>query len=218
MPGKKLYEFAHLHQPRLFASEDIARGVKKKVDALAVIHAAALTNITSIRESNELTAKGKQAALRELEAEMIRNTKEWEKANQHYADYAKQLENEMQPKRHREDDMVYESRQREIRDHFHKLDPLDQEAMYRIAAEEGNDQFLEAIEHSPWPIQFSTQAQIDKIRDQQLSRQYPEQSLILKDVRMAQTQVDSALGAVTVSLRKHKLEIAGDAVVEADAA
>ena len=160
--GKKLYQFAYLHQPRLFASEDIARGVEKKLDALDDIHRSALASVTSIRGSNELTNKGKQAALAELEAEIVKKTKEWQQANGHYADYAKQLENEMQPKRHRQDDMVYESRQREIRDHFHKLDPLDQEAMYRIAAEEGNDQFLEAIEHSPWPIQFSTQAQIDK--------------------------------------------------------
>ncbi len=211
--AKKLYEFAHLHQPRLFASEDIARGVEKKLDALDGIHRTALTSVTSIRESKDLTAKGKQTALKELEAEIVKKTKEWQQGNGHYADYAKQLEKKMQPKRHRQDDQVYESRQREIRDHFHLLDPIMQEAAYRQAAEKGNDQFLEAIEHSPWPIEFSTQAQIDKIRDAQLSRQYPEQAQTLKDVRMAQTQVDSALKSVGADLRKHKLEILGDAPV-----
>ena len=152
---KKLYEFAHIHQPTLFASEDVARGVEKKLDALDAIHRTALVSVTSTRESNELTAKGKQSALEELQAEVVKKVRDWQKANQHYSDYASQLVQEMKPKRHSRDDIVWELQQREIRDHFRTLDRIEQEAVYRAAAAEGNDQFLEAIEHSPLPFKFS---------------------------------------------------------------
>lgn len=211
--GKKLYQFGFMHQPRLFASEDIARGVEKKLDSLEVIHRSALKNITLIRESKNLTAKGKQTALKELEEEIVFVTKEWQKENRHYADYAKQLENEMTPIKKRPDDFVGEMRKREIRDYLRTLDPVDLEGRYMAAAESGDELFLSAVDESPIPFTFTTEALVEKTRFSRLERQYPEQALTLKDVRTARQQVDSALGSVAADLRKHGLEIAGDAPV-----
>ena len=207
--GKKLYQFTFLHQPRLFASEDIARGVEKKVDELDGIHRSALTSVTSIRESKDLTAKGKQTALKELEAEIVKKTKEWQQGNVHYDNQAKLLERDMKPKRHRPDDIVWELQQREIRDHFRKLDPIMQEAAYREAAAVGNDLLLSAIEESPIPFVFATQGQIDKIQFQRLETQYPKQAARLRDLQLASQQADSSLNAVRDSLLKSGLEIVG---------
>ena len=66
----------------------IAGAVEKKLDALDVIHRSALTSITSIRESKDLTTKGKQ------------------------------LEGKMAPKQKRPDGVVAELRQRELRDYL----------------------------------------------------------------------------------------------------
>ena len=84
-----------------------------------------------------------------------------------------------------------------------------QEAAHREAAISGNDLLLDAIETSPIPLKFATQALIDKIRFQRLETQYPKQAARLHDLQTASQQVDSALNAVRASLRKHSLEIVG---------
>ena len=88
MTVKKSYDFVHLHKSSLYASEDIARGVEKKLDSLDVIHRSALTGVASIRNSKDLTPKGKQSALDELADKLQRQTKEWQDSHTHYSDYA----------------------------------------------------------------------------------------------------------------------------------
>ena len=77
--SKKMFSFAHIHQPRLFKSEDLARGVGKALDELDVIYVSAKSKIKAIKDSGEFTQKGKQAALGELSVEVEREVKDWEK-------------------------------------------------------------------------------------------------------------------------------------------
>lgn len=66
MSEKKMYTFSHFHQPRLYASQDLARGVRKALDELDAIFISAMSKIKVIKSSAEFTQKGKQAALGEL--------------------------------------------------------------------------------------------------------------------------------------------------------
>ena len=214
----KMYDFAHIHQPTLFSDQDLADGLGKITDRLESIFLSARSKARSISESNDLTKQGRVNGLKDLSAKVDRETKDW-RANIHYADMIQQVENEMKPVQKRPDDVVAEMQRREIRDHLRTLDPVMQEAAYREAAISGNDLLLDAIETSPIPLKFATQALIDKIRFQRLETQYPKQAARLRDLQTASQQVDSALNSVRASLRKHSLEIVGvDPVQELAAA
>jgi len=218
MTTKKMYEFAHIHQPTLFADQDLADGLGKIIDRLESIFLSARSEARSISESNDLTKQGRVNGLKDLSAKVDRETKDWY-AGIHYAEMIRQVENEMKPIQKRPDDSVAEMRRREIRDHLRTLDPVMQEAAYREAAISGNDLLLDAIETSPIPLKFATQALIDKIRFQRLETQYPKQAARLHDLQLASQQVDSALNAVRASLRKSGVEIRGvDPVQELAAA
>lgn len=208
MPGKKLYEFTHIHQPNLFTDQDLAAGLGKNLDKLEVILLSARKDAKSISDSKDFTKDGKINQLKDLSAKADRETKDW-RASMHYAEMIRQVEAEMKPIQKRTDDQVGEMRKREIRDYLQRLDPLMQEAAYREAAAGGNDLLLSAIEESPIPFVFATQAQIDKIQFQRLETQYPKQAARLHDLQTASQQVDSALNAVRASLREHSLEIRG---------
>ncbi len=84
-----------------------------------------------------------------------------------------------------------------------------QERAYREAAAGRNDSLLSAIEESPLPFVFATQALIDKIRFQRLESQYPKQAARLHDLQIASQQVDSAFNSVRATLRKSGVEIRG---------
>ena len=218
MTEKKMYEFAHIHQPTLFADQDLADGLGKNIDRLESIFLSARSESRSISESNDLTKQGRVNGLKDLSAIIDRETKDW-RASMHYAEMIRQVENEMKPVQKRPDDVVAEMQRREIRDHLSSLDPVEQEGMYREAAISGNDLLLDAIETSPIPLKFATQALIDKIRFQRLETQYPKLAARLRDLQTASQQVDSALNSVRASLRKHSLKIVGvDPVQELAAA
>lgn len=44
MTEKKLYEFAHIHQPALFTDQDLADGLGRNLDKLEVILLSAQSN------------------------------------------------------------------------------------------------------------------------------------------------------------------------------
>ena len=216
--SKKLYAFPFLHKASLFESEAMAQRVEEKVDALNTIHMSASTSITLIRESKDLTTKGKQSALVDLQADVGGEIKEWQKANHHYADYAKQLEEKMVPKKARQDDLLQFLREQEMRQELKAMDILIIEGMYRDAVESGNDLLVDAIDNAPIPFKFATQGLINKMRFARLASQYPEEAQTLKDVRTAQEQVDSALKSSRADLLKQGLEILAEDPVAAAAA
>lgn len=215
---QKMYDFAHLHAPSLFESEDIAQGVERKLDALAAIYASAVVSMTSIRKSKALTPKGKQDQLVDLQAEVEKKMKDWQKANQHYADYAKQLEGKMTPKNHRPDDVVRFLKEQEIRRELKGIDILEVEVMYREAVEQGDDLIADAVEHAPLPYRFATKDLVETLRFDRMATHFPEESLILKDVRVAQEQAQSALASARVELHKYKIDTSAEDVVAAAAA
>ena len=214
MTEKKMYEFAHIHQPALFTDQDLADGLGRNMDKLETVFLSAQSKARSISESKDLTRPGKENKLKDLSEKVDRKTKDW-RASMHYADMIRQVENEMKPIQKKPDDSVAEMRRREVRDYLRTLDPVMQEAAYREAAAGGNDLMLAAIEESPVPFVFATQAMIDKIRFQRLETQYPKQAARLHDLQLASQQVDSALNSVRATLRKNGVEIAGqDPVAE----
>lgn len=208
MPGKKLYEFTHLHQPTLFSDQDLADGLAKNLDKLETIFLSTRKEAQSISASTDLTRPGKVNQLKDLSAKADRETKDW-RASMHYAEMIKQTEAEMKSIQKRPDDVVGELQKREIRDYMRSLDPIMQESMCREAASGGNDLLLSAIEESPVPFVFATQAQIDKIRFQRLETQYPVQAARLRDLQLASQQADSSLNAVRADLAKSGLKITG---------
>ena len=215
---KKLYEFAHIHQPTLFTDQGLADGLRKNMDRLESIFLSGRSEARSISDSKDLTKQGRINGLKDLSEKVDRETKDW-RGSMHYAEMIRQVENEMKPIKKRDDDVVAEMQRREIRDHLRSLDPVLQEAAYREAAAGGNDLVMDAIDTSPVPLRFATQTLIDKIRFQRLETQYPEQSSRLHDLQTASQQADSALNSVRASLRKHSLEIVGvDPVQERAAA
>ena len=213
MTEKKMYEFAHIHQPALFTDQDLADGLGRNMDKLETIFLSAQSKARSIGASKDLTRPGKVNQRKELSEKVDRETKDW-RASMHYAEMIQQVEKEMKPIQKRSDDQVGEMRKREVRDYLRTLDPVLQEAAYREAASGGNDLLLVAIEESPVPFVFATQELIDKIRFQRLETQYPEPAARLHDLQIASQQVDSALNSVRGSLRKFEVEIRGVDVVQ----
>ena len=175
---------------------------------METIFLSAQSGARSISDSKDLTRPGKVNKLKDLSDKVDRETKDW-RASMHYAEMIRQVEKEMKPVQKRPDDVVAEMQRREIRDHLRSLDPVEQEAAYREAAISGNDLFLDAIDTSPVPLRFATQALIDKIRVQRLETQYPKQASRLHDLRTASQQADSALNSVRGSLLKIGVEIVG---------
>lgn len=194
--GKKMFTFAHIHQPRLYASEDLARGVGKALDELDAIFVSAKSKIKAIKDSGQYTQKGKQAELVELAKQIEPQVKDWQKVIDGYKEQIRQLNEEMQPKRNREDDIVAKLRQREIRDYLRTLDPVDLEARFIAAAEQGDELFLAAIEESPVSFNFATKNLVQKVRFRRLSAQYPVQSTKVADLTVATQSATSALATV----------------------
>jgi hypothetical protein len=52
MTTKKMYEFAHIHQPALFADQDLAEGLGKNIDRLESIFLSARSNDRYTPESS----------------------------------------------------------------------------------------------------------------------------------------------------------------------
>lgn len=214
---KKNYAFGHIHQPSLFNSQDLATGVQERLDKLDAIFSSAMTGIRSIKTDGMLTTKGMQSALSDLQTEVRKELKHWESRLGDFAEQIRQLKEKMQPTRHHRDDIAWQLELREIRDHVRQLDPLDQEAFVRQAAEEGRHQILEAVEHSPIPFRFATKGLIDKIVAQQLAGLYPDEAAKLADLRTAQETAGSALKSVHAELGKQGLQTRGDALTGAEA-
>ncbi len=51
MTEKKMHEFAHIHQPTLFADQDLADGLGKNIDRLESIFLSARSNVRYTLES-----------------------------------------------------------------------------------------------------------------------------------------------------------------------
>lgn len=216
--AKKMFTFDFIHQPRLYKSEDIARGISKSLDELDAIFVSAKSKIKAIKDSGTYTAAGKKIELAELAKEIARQVQDWEKVIDGYNEFARQLNEEMQPKRNREDDVVGEMRQAEIRVHLRSLDPLQAEAEFMIAAERGDETFLAAIEESPIEFTFSTKDLIEKVKFRRLSAAYPEQAQKVADLRVATHSATSALKTVGNELAKEGVNILADPISRAQAA
>lgn len=193
---KKFYEFGIIHQPRLYKSEDLARGVGKLLVELDSIYIGTVSKIKAIQSSGTFTAKGKREAITELSVEVVRLISDWKRVINGYETQIGQLEREMQPKRIRRDDVVGEMRQREVRDYLRTLDPINLEARFMAAAREGDELFLAAIEESLIPFTFSTNDLIEKVRFQRLSVAYPAQSTKVADLQVGSQSASSALATV----------------------
>jgi hypothetical protein len=151
--------------------------------------------------SDTRTRKGKVADLQELGITVDQELDQW-RSKIHYTEMIDQVQGEMYPTRSSADNSVAEQRMREIRDWLRALDPIEKEAALMEAANSGNALFLEAVENSPVPFQFSTRELVQKVRLTQLEKQYPTEATHLQDLRTAQEQLDSALKSVRVELRK----------------
>lgn len=217
MSEKILYEFTHIHQPTLFADQELADDLAKKLDRLEVIFISARKEAQLISDRKDLTKQGRINQLRDLSAKVDRETKQWY-ANTHYAEMIKQIEEETEPKQNRLDEVVGELRKCEFRNYLRSLDPIAQEHAYWEAAVDGIDLLLSAIEESPIPFDFVTPTLIDKSRIILLDTQYSEQIVRFDDLQIACQQVDSALNSVRATLRKSGVEIAGQDPVAAAAA
>lgn len=215
---KKNYAFGHIHQPALFKSQDLAEGVQGRLDKLEGIFNSTMTRIKTVKTDGMLTTKGMQSALGELRMEVSRELEGWDSALWDFSEQIRQVKESMEPQRHRRDDIVWQLELREVRDHVRKLDALEQEAFYRQAAEEGNDQILEAIEHAPIPFTFATKGLVAKITSQRLARLHPEQAAKLADLQTAQETATSALKSVRAELAAQGIETRGEGLSQADAA
>ena len=215
---KRMFSFTFIHQPKLYKSEDLARGVGKLLDELDTIFVSAKSKIKAIRGSGEFTQKGKAAALAELSPEVERQVKDWRRTIDGYEEQIRQLNEEMQPKRNRHDDVVGEMRQAEIRVHLRTLDPLQAEAEFMTAAERGDETFLAAVEDSPVPFTFAAKDLVEKVRFRRLATQYPEQAAKLADLETMKESATSALATVRNELAKSGVETRPDAISQSQAA
>jgi hypothetical protein len=218
MPERKMYEFAHIHNPSLYKSETMADGVQAHLDDLQKLSDKFAARIAQIRTDRNLTVAGQQDALAKLRADIEKELSDWGAFQKHYVSQIERLESEAQPKRHPKDDAAYELRQREIRDVLRTLDPVDLEARILEAAENGEDELLHAFIHSPVRFRLATADLIAKIQRQQWERQFPNDAASLHDLKQAQQEVQSALGSVRAGLRKQGLETRPDALTGAEAA
>ena len=205
----KHYPFGHIHKSSLISDAILSAGLENNLDELNGIFLSGQNRAKEIAESNERTKVGKVKDLQALGEELKTELNKW-RSQFHYDEMIKQLEAAMTPTRSNPENYAAESRMREIRDYLRSVDPIEQETMYREAAEKGNDLFLEAIERSPVPFKFSTQKLIDKIQIMRLQKQYPEQASKLNDLRIAQGQLDSALGSVRQELAKSAVDVVSE--------
>lgn len=203
----KHYPFGHIHKPSLISDAILSAGLENNLDELNGVFLSGQNRAKQIADSNERTRVGKVKDLQALGEELRTELNRW-RSQFHYGEMITQLTTEMTPTRSNPENYAAESRMREIRDYLRTLDPIEQESVYREAAEKGNDLFLEAIERSPVPLRFSTQELIDKITIMRLEKQYPEQAQRLNDLRIAQDQLDSALSSVRVELAKSSIDVA----------
>lgn len=213
----KHYPFGHIHKPSLFSDAILSAGLETNLNELSGIFVSVQEEAKQIAESSDHTKVGKVKALQALGEKSRIELNKW-RSQFHYDEMMAQLTAEMTPTRSNPENFAAESRMREVRDYLRTLDPIEQEQMYRDAAEKGNDLFLEAIERSPIPLKFSTQKLIDKIKIQRLEKQYPDQAQRLSDLRIAQDQLDSALASVRVELRKSGIDAASSTLSSSQAA
>ena len=169
----------------MYASTDLADGVRKDLDKLDEIFGSAKEKIGKIQRTPNLTAKGKQAAFRSLSVEVDRDLTEWRIVEKHLADQIRQLEEAVAPRKHSRDDFVWALELREIRDHIKSLDPAEQESFVLNAASSGDQRVMEAIQFAPIPLKFTTQQAIDKISAARSAIQHSEEAVKLADRKLA---------------------------------
>ena len=207
---KILYHFGHMHAPHSYANEEIADGIKGRIDVLNEIHFVANSKLTTIANNTGLTPEGKHKARLAVQEEVRKQRRSW-LAKQNYLDeQISSVKREMKPKENRADINVTEMRQAEVRAYLNKLDPATVVAEYRAAAEDGNDLLLYAVENSPVPysgIDDDLVTQVNLVRSERI---YPEASARLRDWQLGRTNVHSALKSVEIDLRKHGIDIADD--------
>ena len=64
--ARKSYSFAHIHDDKYYASEDVARDVKLLTDALEIIYDSASTKRSAIEVNSKFSAEGKSVAREEF--------------------------------------------------------------------------------------------------------------------------------------------------------
>lgn len=208
---KRMYSFAHIWKASLYRDEELADGVKQQLDKLQQFHDRALARITLVNKNPGLTGRGKRDEFARLKDDLTKELQAWFTFEKGYAEQIERIEANMNPTRHPKDDAVWELRQREIRDYLRTLDPTEVEALVRKAAENGDDELLQAVTYSPIPFQLATAGLIDEISHQRWEREFPDDAAKLADLRHAAGEALSALRSVQRDLHTHGLEIAAEA-------
>jgi hypothetical protein len=115
MPKKRMLEFGHLYKSDAYKSETVADGVEENLIELQQFHDRSMARIAQIRRNDGLTTKGKEDAFANLRAELTKELRDWIERKKGYGEEIKRLEAAAQPTRHRQDDPVWELRQRNPR-------------------------------------------------------------------------------------------------------
>ena len=212
--SNKMYNFGHAHSPHSYTDPDLGDDVERRTDELAKVHGTAVSAAKTIEASRSLTTPGKGEELVLLETKTRWTLKDWD-AHQDFSKKIEHVQAKMQLPRSRPDDPVWESRRREIRDWLKTLDPTDAEAEYIAASQTGNEQLIFAVEESPVPFQWLKPELIAKTREKRQARMFPNEAIELQDFELAQGNLKSALKSVEVDLRRHKLDVGQDFLLDA---
>ena len=211
--ARKNYTFAHIHDDKYYASEDVSADVRRLTDLLEVIFDDASTKRSAIEVNSRLTHQGKSEAREELKGEIKKARTGWLDRLTPLDDQVASIQKEMVLTSHQPDDVVSALREWEMRSGIQKMDPVDLRVAYERAAENGDDLFVNAVENSPIPFVFDKQEDlVEQVRQARLERRFPEQASKLKDLNLGLANLQSALRSVESNFRAQGLEIADDSV------
>ena len=208
---KKLYGFAHVHNPDYYSNPEVAADIQRLTDLLEVIYESATAKRAAIEVNSKLTTEGKSEAREELKLELKKKRQGWLATLKPLDDQISQLEKGMVLSPHRPDDVVAALREMEVRSAVRKWDPVDIEAGYKKAAQLGDDLFVLAIENSPVPFKLKDDL-VEATKLARLERKFPADAAKLADLVLGRKNLHSALRSVESNFRALGLEIAPDPV------
>ena len=209
--ARKSYSFAHIHDDKYYASEEVARDVQLLTDSLEIIYDSGSTKRSAIEVNSRLTGQGKAEAREELKVELKKARNGWLDRLTPLDDQIANIEKEQVLTSHRPDDVVGAIREWEMRSDIRKLDPVDIERAYIDAAKNGDDLFVQAIENAPLPFNLKD-GLVDTAKAARLERKYPEEAAKLVDLKLGLGNLHSALRSVESDFRAKGIDIAADPV------
>jgi len=185
--------------------EGVAAGVRESINRIGELRGNFSDKSSEINSSNELTLAGKQKKYQELGFEVVKALAVIEAENQGYNTRINQLTKEMVLPKSSEPDILSYLRERELRDHLYKLDPVELEALYKSAISENTVDIIDAIQNAPRVSPLVSVSLIDGQKSQRLTALFPKEAEEVNMLETAKGLVTGAIVAVKSSLEKERV-------------